>query len=98
MNTLEPHKWSTLKVPTVASTWHKGTILRVIGVYLDAEKKSFVINTATKDNKLENMILPKDLHPWAMRTLELIDVGIIPFPCDIEFGKRLDGFVYAEIL
>jgi hypothetical protein len=38
------------------------------------------------------------LHPWAMRTLELIDVGIIPFPCDIEFGKYLDGYTYAEIL
>ena len=98
-NYFEPHKWSTLEVPKVPTTYHKGKIVHVCGIYFDENKKEYVINTAMPNNEgIENMILPRDLHPWAKHSIKLIDMGVIPFPCEVEFGTLPDGHTYAEIL
>ena len=95
----EPHKWGTLIVPTITTTKGKGKVVHVCGVYFDENKKEYVINTAMPNNEgIENLILPESLHDWAKHSLRLIDMGVIPFPCEIEFGRLKDGHTYAEIL
>lgn len=95
----EPHKWGTLIVPNVRSTESKGLILDCCGIYYDENKKALVLNTAMKNNKgIENLIIPESLYSWGWHTLRMVDIGLIPFPCKIEFGVLPDGHAYAEIL
>jgi hypothetical protein len=92
---MKPDRIEQLNVPKIPTTDQKGTIRRVIGIYKDPE--GIWINTATEDNKLVNMKLTKGLEAWGTTTLQMVDLGMIPFPCDIEFGE-IDGRQYAEIL
>jgi hypothetical protein len=93
---MKPDRIEQLKVPKIVSLKHKGNIIRVIGIY--KEGAGFWINTASKDNKLVNMQLTKGLEAWGQTALHMVDIGMIPFPCDIEFGELPDGRQYAEIL
>ena len=94
---MKPDKIEQLKVPKIKSLKQQGNIVRVIGIYKD-NVGWFWINTASKDNKLVNMRLTEGLEPWGKDTLHMVDIGMIPFPCDIEFGELPDGRQYAEIL
>lgn len=95
----EPHKWGVLNPPKIKSTNEKGKVLDCCGVYFDENKQEFVLNTAMPNNKgIENMILPESLRGWAMNTIQMVDTGLIPFPCKIEFGILPEGTAYAEIL
>lgn len=92
---MKPDRIEQLEVPTLKSLNETGNILRVIGIYLD--DTDLWINTASEDNKLINMKLTKGLEAWGFMALTMVDTGMIPFPCDIEFGEY-DGRQYAEIL
>lgn len=93
---MKPDKIEQLNVPKIASLHDAGNVIRVIGIYTD--DSGLWINTASKDNKLVNMKLTKGLEPWGNTTLHMVNIGMIPFPCDIEFGELPDGRQYAEIL
>ena len=93
--TMQPDRIEQLKVPKLKSLNETGNILRVIGIYLD--DTDLWINTASEDNKLVNMKLTRGLEAWGFMALTMVDTGMIPFPCDIEFGEY-DGRQYAEIL
>jgi hypothetical protein len=91
-----PDRIEKLKVPKIFKSSDKGNIVHVIGIFRD-EHDELWINTASKDNKLVNMKLTDGLRPWGEHTLSMIDIGIIPWPCKVEFGTW-DGREYAEIL
>lgn len=93
---MTPDKIEQLKVPKIASLHDEGNVIRVIGIYID--DTGLWINTASKDNKLVNMKLTKGLEAWGETTLHMVDIGMIPFPCDVEFGELPNGRQYAEIL
>ncbi len=43
------------------------------------------------------MKLTDGLRPWGEHSLAMVDMGIIPWPCKVEFGNW-DGREYAEII
>ena len=87
------HKF--LPVPKVPSTSHNGTVYNVLSVGYHKSGKMMV--TVKENEQCIAYRLPNGLSEWGMNAMSVAQIGINPFPCDVEFGE-LPTRLYGEYI
>ncbi|MBT9285900.1 hypothetical protein ABRD05_16535 [Bacillus velezensis] len=89
------NKNKKLDIPNLKDTSESGRVYTVLSVgFLDTHPLATIEDE--KGNPIARL-LPRDLTPWVLSTIDLKKRGVNLLPEKVEFGK-IDGVSYAEMM